>query len=72
MRLSEWCAQQGEGAKTRLARACDVRWATIHDIVEGRSKPQPETARRIEHATEGAVTAAELLGLTVPGGGAAV
>lgn len=63
MDLATWLKQQGRGAKGRLARAADVRWQTIHEIARGVT-PRPETAKAIEVATGGAVTAAELLGLT--------
>lgn len=59
--LSEYIAKHGTAAKRALADATGLRWATIHDIAEGRSTPKPETAKKIEAATGGDVTAAELL-----------
>lgn len=63
MTLQEWLEREGTGAKTRLQRATGLRWQTVHELAEGRVKqPRPETARKIEDATEGKVSAAELLG----------
>lgn len=62
MRLREWLQGQGKGATARLARVVGTRWATIHDIAGGHV-PKAPLAKRIEAATDGAVTAAELLGL---------
>lgn len=63
MQLRAWLECQGKGATAALARAAGTRWATIHDIAKGHI-PKADLAKRIEDATGGAVTAAELLGLT--------
>ena len=41
-----------------------IRWATLHDIAEGRVRASAETARALHRATDGEIDAAELLGLT--------
>ncbi len=53
--LQKWCEKFGHGARAHLAREVGVRWATIHDIVEGRSKPTVKNAKLIEKATDGRV-----------------
>jgi len=63
MDLSEYVAKHGTAVKKKIARKARLRWQTVHDIAEGNSTPRPETAKRIEKATGGAVTALELLGL---------
>lgn len=63
MTLSDYIEQQGTAAKRDLAKKTGLRWATIHDIARGAAQPKPDTARAIEEATGGAVTAIELLGL---------
>ena len=63
MTLGEYIEQHGSAAKRAIAVAAGIRWATVHDIARGVSVPRAGTARRIEQATGGAVTAAELLGL---------
>lgn len=63
MTLAEYIEKHGTKAKRELARKTGVRWATIHDIARGKAKPKPETAKAIEDATDGEVTALELLGL---------
>ena len=63
MTLAEYVAQHGKGAKRVLHEQTGLRWQTIHEIALGRTIPQLETAKKIEEATGGAVTALELLGL---------
>lgn len=63
MTLAEYIAAHGTAAKRDLAAKTGLRWQTIHEIAEGRSTPKPETARKIEAATDGAVSAASLLGV---------
>ena len=53
--LQKWCEKYGHGARAHLAREVGVRWATIHDILEGQSKPTVRTAKKIEQATGGKV-----------------
>lgn len=62
--LRAWCDARGRGAITYLARETGRTWAAMHRIVEGRAQPRAETAKAIERATDGAVSAAALLGLT--------
>jgi plasmid maintenance system antidote protein VapI len=62
VKLAEYLETTGVTIR-ELAKKTQRRWQTIQSIVEGRAEPLPETARRIEEATEGRVTAASLLGL---------
>jgi DNA-binding transcriptional regulator YdaS (Cro superfamily) len=64
MTLAEYVKVHGKKVKRVLAKKAGVRWATVHDIAEGRTTPRPETAKKIEKATRGQVTAASLLGLS--------
>lgn len=41
-----------------------IRWATLHDIANGRAVPRVQTARLLHLATDGEIDAGELLGLT--------
>lgn len=61
--LLAWLSVQPDGtaAKERLARAAHRRWQTIHLIARGEQAPRFGTAKAIEAATEGAVSAVELL-----------
>lgn len=63
MTLSDYIEQRGSAAKRDLAKKTGLRWATIHDIARGAAQPKPDTAKAIEDATGGEVTAIELLGL---------
>ncbi|AKF06059.1 hypothetical protein [Sandaracinus amylolyticus] len=69
--LAEWLEKRGgAAAKRELQRRIEektgrpIRWATIHDIARGAVVPTPDTAKRIEAATDGEVTAAQLLGIS--------
>lgn len=64
MTLDEYIQEHGPGTKRRIAEAASLRWATVHDIARGATTPRPATAKAIEKATGGAVSAAELLGLS--------
>jgi hypothetical protein len=64
MQLREWLSREGFGATAWLARAVGTRWATIYDISNGHV-PKAELAKKIEIATNGVVSAAELLGLDI-------
>ena len=74
MTLAEYIAAHGgPAAKRALAEQAGLRWATVHDAVRGARGPSVSTARAIEAATGGAVSAASLLGLdtiVTPDGGA--
>lgn len=63
MKLAKYIEAHGTAAKRDLARKTGLRWATIHDIAAGKATPRAETAKKIEAATGGVVTAAELLGI---------
>lgn len=67
MTLSEYIERHGAAAKRELAEKTGLRWATIHDIAEGRAVPRADTAKKIAEATGGAVSAAALLGLESTG-----
>lgn len=66
MNLTDYVAKHGTAVKKEIARKARLRWQTVHDIAEGNSTPRPETAKRIEEATGGVVTALELLGISAP------
>jgi DNA-binding transcriptional regulator YdaS (Cro superfamily) len=72
--LTEWLvAHGGASAKRELATRAALTWSTVHDIARGKRVPSVSTARRIEAATGGSVSAASLLGLDsvrMPDGGA--
>lgn len=59
--LDPWVSRKG--GQMELARRAGVTWATIHEIATGRRVPRADLARRISAATDGAVSAAELMGL---------
>ena len=61
--LAEYLRHEGKGAKSRLQRKTGLAYSTIHWIATGATTARPDTAKRIEEATEGVVTAVELLGL---------
>jgi hypothetical protein len=66
MTLQEYFEREGRGSRQRLATATGLRYATILDIANGKNVPRASTAKTIEAATAGAVSAAELLGVAVP------
>lgn len=66
MTLSEFFRREGPGAKSRLHRESGIAYSTLHWIERGVTRPRADTAQKIERATDGAVTAVELLGLTEP------
>lgn len=68
MRLREWLDREGPGAQARLERTAPIAHSTLSRIVNGLSTPKVETAKAIEAATGGEVTAAELLGIDVADG----
>ncbi len=57
--LKKWADEFGHGAKTKLAKEAGITWPTAHDLVEGRRRPTPETARRVAAVT--GLTVEELL-----------
>ena len=63
MTLGEYIAAKGTAAKKEIAEKTGLRWATIHDIAEGRSVPKLATAKKIAAATDNEVSVATLLGL---------
>lgn len=62
--LRAWAEAFGTGATTYLARRSGLTFAACARIIKGQAQPRPYTAERIEHATDGAVKAADLLGVT--------
>ena len=62
MLLSEWLAREGI-TKTDFAALIGVSVPTISNLCNGHSWLSRETARRIEHATNGEVTAADFVHL---------
>lgn len=71
MTLTEYLART-KGGRTAIARAAGIRWQTVDEIARGQVTPRVTTARAISAATEGAVSVAELLGLSahdMPTGG---
>lgn len=64
MTLSEYVREHGTSSKRDLAMRAGLRWQTVHLIAEGLQRPKIETARRLSKATRGAVSVAELLGLS--------
>lgn len=63
MKLSEWFKREGSGSKTRLQLETGLAYTTILRIEAGTTTPRAKTAKAIEEATGGVVTAAELLGV---------
>ncbi len=68
MKLRDWRQQNGFSAQ-ELATKLGVGVSTITAYENGARRPRPELAKRIEVATNGEVTAAELLGLDKPAKG---
>jgi len=62
MKLRDWRHSRGISVKT-LANQLGVSDVTLRAYETGARRPRPEAAKRIEDATNGEVTAAELLGL---------
>lgn len=60
MRLATWAALRGRGALKWLERASGVSYGTIHKLARGGHRASYPTAKAIEQATGGAVTADEL------------
>lgn len=61
MRLADWLKWQGYGARAKLARATGLTWESIDDIAQGkRAAPLLANALKIQDATGGEVTVAEL------------
>jgi hypothetical protein len=61
--LARHLDSQGKGERARIARKAGLSWLTVDAIAKGEQRPHVETAQRIEAATDGAVSAIELLGL---------
>lgn len=58
---------QERGRQARLAKQLGLAAGTLSAIRSGYRRPSPDLARRIEAATDGAVSAAALLGLEEAG-----
>ncbi|MEM9938785.1 MAG: helix-turn-helix transcriptional regulator [Pseudomonadota bacterium] len=63
MELREWRKAKAISS-AELAERCGVSEVSIFAYERGTRRPRPEIARRIEAATNGEVTAVELLGLS--------
>ena len=55
MTLKKWCDRYGHGAQAYLAWECGVRWATIHNLVQG-GWATIATAKAVEEATDDEVS----------------
>ena len=62
--FAEWLAERGVGGRAQVAKATGLRWQSVNDIARGVVTPRASTAKAIEAATGGAVSAASLLGLS--------
>jgi hypothetical protein len=62
--LRAWAEAFGKGATTHLARRSGLTFAACARLIKGQAQPKPYTATLIERATDGAVKAADLLGVT--------
>lgn len=62
--LAIWRKKKGL-SQTEFGSRVGLQKGFVSEIERGRKRPSPESAKRIEGATNGEVTAAELLGLTV-------
>lgn len=62
--LRAWCEAYGRGAISFLARKTGRTFAAVSRVVKGQANPSPETASRLELATEGAVRASAWFGFT--------
>lgn len=60
MTLKEYFADEPLGAKTEMADYLGITLTWLGLISRGAKKPSPQLARKIEKATQGLVTAAEL------------
>jgi len=65
MSLRDWRKKSGLTSK-EFGERCGVSEAAIRHYETGERRPRTEIARRIEQATNGEVTAAELLGVAAP------
>lgn len=65
MDLQAWLERAGN-SRSSLARRSGISKTTLHRITRGETVPRAKTAKAIEEATGGEVTAAELLGLDAP------
>lgn len=61
--LRAWAAKFGKGATTYLSKRTGLTFAAVARVLKGKAQSTPHTAALFEAATDGAVTAAELLGL---------
>lgn len=61
MRLADWLKWQGYGARAKLARDTGLTWESIQKIARGKQTPGAANAVKIQDATGGDVTVAELV-----------
>lgn len=62
MQLDQWLREQGPGAKANLSRRSGIPFNTILYLSQGKHLPSAATALKIERATGGEVTIADLIG----------
>jgi len=60
MRLADWLKWQGYGARAKLARDTGLTWESIQKVAKGAQTPSLANALKIQAATGGDVTVAEL------------
>lgn len=65
MDLDSYRRTKGRGAIRRLAEGAGLAPARLYEILRGHT-PTVKTARKIEAASHGEVTAAEVLGVDTP------
>lgn len=65
MDLRTWLSKPGH-TKYGLAKRSGLTWKVIHKVAQGHI-PRAETAHKIADATDGEVTAAEILGVAATG-----
>lgn len=61
--LRAWAQGRGRGAVTLLQKRTGLTFAAVSRLVKGQAAPSPRSAVLLERATDGAVSAASLLGL---------
>jgi len=62
MRLDAWIRKEGYGALSRLSRATGLSYGTIFAAHARTARTSYQSAARIERATKGQVTIAEICG----------
>lgn len=62
--LRRWVERRGRGAMTVLQKRTGLTFAAVSRLVKGKAAPSPRSARLLEKATDGDVSAARMLGLS--------